>query len=175
MTQPGELLPMTIYRPNRVIDQAEYCVQPEDITFMDLALEKARSAGEAGDNAIGCTLVLPNGHVIGTETREFRDDNLESHAEKLAYKFAQPFVGRDLHETSLYTIAEPCFGCAYTYDKGNLGMLFVAAKKTDAPEFFRNTETLHHIWSKTRRTLRVVSGLQSVHAVELLTSYQKKH
>ncbi len=178
-TNVGDVLPMRTYIPTdrngATIEDGEYTVTDSDLWHMNSALREAEIAGREGDNAVGCTLVLPDNAAITTQTREFRDKHLGHHAEELAYNLAQPRIGRDLSGSRAYCTAEPCFGCAYRFDKGSLGMLFIAAAKTDAPEFFRNPETLDHIWSKTRRTLTVVSGLQTARAIDLLVRYQKKH
>jgi tRNA(Arg) A34 adenosine deaminase TadA len=142
---------------------------------MGLALIEAERAGRAGDKAVGCTYVTQFNDVVSTETREFRDQNLESHAEKRGYNLIQPIVGRDLSGCKLYTTTEPCFGCSYTLDKGSIGMLFLAVFKAEVPDHFRNPDTLHTIWKKSRRTLRVVSGLQRVRAMEIIGKYPLKH
>jgi tRNA(Arg) A34 adenosine deaminase TadA len=176
----GDALPMRTYIPGpngdgATIEEGEYVVNGDDIHHMNNALWHAESAGMEGDNAVGCTLVVPDVIALSTGTREFRDKHLAHHAEELGYDAIQPHVGRDLSRTTAYCTAEPCFGCAYRFDKGSLGRLFIAATKADAPEFFRNPDTLDHIWRTTRRTLTVVTGLQTERSVELLTRYRKKH
>jgi tRNA(Arg) A34 adenosine deaminase TadA len=170
-----ETLPMRIYHPGGEVEEGTYTPDNYDRHNMDQALDAAEKAGQAGDNAVGCAYVLPDGQVIVSQTREFRDQDLQGHAEQIGYRFIQPFVGRELKNTRLYTIAEPCYGCAYMLDKGSLNTLFLAANKSDAPEFFRNPDTLDHIWKKTRRTLKVVSGLRKSRALEILATYPKKH
>jgi tRNA(Arg) A34 adenosine deaminase TadA len=170
-----EKLPMQIYRGGGVVEEALYETTPRDYAYMDLTLDEAEQAGEHGDNAVACTLVLPNGSVISAQTQEFRDNHLSRHAEEIAYDMVQPMVGRNLSGVRAYSPTEPCYGCAYRFDKGALGILFVAAAKTDAPEFFRNPDTLDHIWKTTRRELRVVWGLRRSRALDVLTRFPKKH
>jgi tRNA(Arg) A34 adenosine deaminase TadA len=175
MTEVAGALPMRIYSAGGNIVDSSYIPTEHDYRMMDVALEQADLAGQNRDNPIGCVYVSPNGELEVAQTWEFRRNSLLAHAEMIGYGKIQPEAGRDLTDYSLYTIAEPCFGCAYMLDKGDIGTLFVGAKKTDAPDFFRNEDTLDAIWSKTRRTLRVVSGLRAARAVEILTNYGKQH
>lgn len=171
---PGPKLPAVVYHPNGTRTNIKYAPTFQDNEMMGIAIDQAREAFEAGDNPIGCVYVTPEGKYPA-QTREFRDNNLEAHAEKLGYSMIQGAVGRDLSGSILYTTAEPCYGCAYMLDKGNIGMLFIAADKKDAPGFFRNPDTLDKIWSGSRRQLTVVRGLRKVEAIELLTAESKRH
>lgn len=145
-----------------VVELGEYIPTDHDFMKMDEALEQVHLAGLGGDTPIGCAYVAPDGQTVATQTREFRDQNLLGHAEHRGYGLIQDEAGRDLSDYTLYTTMEPCFGCAYMLDKGNLGRLFISAWKGDAPEFFRNPDTLDHIWSKTRRQLIVIAGLRKL-------------
>jgi len=60
-------------------------------------------------------------------------------------------------------------------DKGRIGMLFVAASRPEGNGFFRRPDTLHQVWSSSRRTLTVVRGLLEIRAAELLTTDARKH
>lgn len=174
MTRQPDTLPATIYTPNGV-QHYDYIVSPADYDRMDQALEEAQRALDAGDSPIGSMLVTPN-NVYPTRTTEFSDNDLFGHAEMNGVKAARTEVGRDLSKCILYTTAEPCVGCSYILDKGQLGMLVIAASRDDAPEFFRKRDiTLDTIWSKSRRTLTVVKGLRVVEAASLLTASTKRH
>ena len=158
-----------------VVEVGEYFPTEHDFMKMDEALEQARLAGLGGDTPIGCVYVAPDGQSVATQTREFRDQNLLGHAEHRGYNLVQGESGRDLSDYTLYTTMEPCFGCAYMLDKGNLGRLFISAWKGDAPDFFRNPDTLDHIWSRTRRQLIVIAGLRKLESLELFETFDKRH
>lgn len=167
-------LPATIYTPQGT-QSYDYVPTDDDCRYMDMALEQAGEAMRGGDSPIGATLVTPAG-VYVAQTTEFREGNLLGHAELNAIKQAQEERGRFLGQCVLYTTAEPCVMCSYALDKGQLGMLVVAATREDAPDFFRKrSTTLHDIWGESRRTLTVVRGLRRVEAARLLTANAKRH
>lgn len=163
------------YRPDGEMVHGQYVPTEHDYLMMDLAMEAAEQAGLGGDTPVGAVYVPEDGEPVVTQTREFRDHDLEAHAEKRGYEMIQPKAGRDLSGYTLYSNMEPCHGCAYMLDKGDLGKLFAAARKTDFPEFFRNGDTLAHIWTRSRRELTVVYGLRKARAIEIFTTFPKKH
>jgi tRNA(Arg) A34 adenosine deaminase TadA len=151
-----------------------YVPNAHDFLMMASALEQAELAGFYKDNAIGCVYVAPSGETSATQTREMRDKNLQAHAEQLGYQAVRSAAGRDLSKYTVYATTEPCFACAHLFDKGSLGRLFIAASKEDAPDFFRNRDTLHHIWQTTNRTLKVISGLLCEEALDIKTRYPRR-
>lgn len=85
----------------------------DDERFMRLALELARSAGDAGEVPVGA-VVTRHGQVIGqgANAREATGDPT-AHAELLALRDAATAVGTwRLTGTTLYVTLEPCPMCA---------------------------------------------------------------
>ena len=88
-----------------------------DLTYMDMALEEARGAAEAGDVPVGAVLVraTPSGDAvlaIGRNTRE-RDHTALGHAEINAIGDACRACGAwRLADCTLYVTLEPCPMCA---------------------------------------------------------------
>ena len=166
---------MRVYRPGGEIAVGEYTPNEHDNLMMDVALEQMKEAIDGQDSPVGCAYVGPDGEVTARSTREFRDKNRLAHAEMLGYAAVQPEAGLSLREYTLYSTVEPCHGCAYLLDKAELGALFIATEKSDAPHIFRNPDTLDHIWSRSRRTLTVVSGLRKARALALIDGAEKRH
>jgi tRNA(adenine34) deaminase len=82
-------------------------------TFMDMALDEARAAGERGEVPVGCVIVC-DGAVIaraGNCTIAHRDPT--AHAEMVALRLAGTFLGSErLENCDLYVTLEPCAMCA---------------------------------------------------------------
>ena len=85
---------------------------PSDERYMTLALEEARSAGEAGDVPIGALLVSPDGRIIGRgrNRREVAGDPT-AHAEIEALRSAEGFDGWRRERCTMYVTLEPCPMC----------------------------------------------------------------
>ena len=82
-------------------------------TFMTLALDEAKKAGQIGEVPIGAVLVAANGEIISAacnRTIELADPT--AHAEILALRQASAEIGNyRLLNTTLYVTVEPCIMC----------------------------------------------------------------
>ena len=86
---------------------------PEDEIFMRMALELARSAGEAGEVPVGAVITV-KGEVVGTgaNAREATGDPT-AHAELVALRQAAQTLGTwRLTGATMYVTLEPCPMCA---------------------------------------------------------------
>lgn len=151
-----------------------------DIRCMEIAIQIAKDARDAGDNPIGAVLAQPStGQIFQRQTEEFRQGNVEAHAEKLAYTdliTEHPQYGHDLSTWAMYSIAEPCVGCAHLVDQTNLGILHFAAWRHEAPDFFREKEIrMYNILKGSGRSFVVISGLMKAEALKLLVPENKRH
>lgn len=85
----------------------------DDLAFMDLALEQARRAGDAGDVPVGAVLVRDNAVVASAGNRTARDRDPTAHAEMLVIRdAAQSLDDWRLGGCTLYVTLEPCAMCA---------------------------------------------------------------
>src|SRR4051812_25348508 len=80
---------------------------------MDIALEEARAAAEAGEVPVGA-VVLVDGAVVARRRNERETSgDPPAHAEVLAIRDAAAAVGtRRLHDATLVVTLEPCPMCA---------------------------------------------------------------
>jgi tRNA(adenine34) deaminase len=82
-------------------------------SFMEMALQEARAAGERGEVPVGCVIVR-NGDVIaraGNRTLEDRDPT--AHAEIIAIRQAAALLRSErLADCDLHVTLEPCPMCA---------------------------------------------------------------
>ncbi len=81
--------------------------------WMDLALQEAHQAEQAGEVPVGC-IVVHNGQIIGRgHNRRELDQDPSAHAEMLALREAARTLGSwRLIDTSVYVTLEPCPMCA---------------------------------------------------------------
>ncbi|HXJ38280.1 MAG TPA: tRNA adenosine(34) deaminase TadA [Candidatus Eisenbacteria bacterium] len=84
-----------------------------DRDFMQLALEEARLAAEAGEVPIGAVLVQDGKVLAKGENRTIRDCDPTAHAEIIALREAASILRNyRLSGTTLYVTLEPCAMCA---------------------------------------------------------------
>ncbi len=88
-------------------------MNPDDIRFMEAALQEAGRASAQGEIPVGAVVAL-NGRIIGRGhnlTETLRD--VTAHAEMMAITAAaQSLGGKYLRECTLYVTLEPCLMCA---------------------------------------------------------------
>jgi tRNA(adenine34) deaminase len=82
-------------------------------SFMDMALQEARAAGEAGEVPVGCVIVHGGGVVARSGNRTVTDCDPTAHAELIAIREAAALLGSErLDDCDLYVTLEPCAMCA---------------------------------------------------------------
>lgn len=84
-----------------------------DEAGMEMALDEARAAGDAGEVPVGA-VILRNGEVVGRgQNRILRDNDPTAHAEMLAIRSATSRTGmKRLTDCVVYVTLEPCAMCA---------------------------------------------------------------
>ncbi len=96
-----------------------------DEVYMELALDQARQAGEAGEVPIGAVLVDAQGQVVAA-ARNRREEwqDATAHAELIALREACAALGRwRLSDCCLYVTLEPCPMCSGAILNARLGRL----------------------------------------------------
>ena len=98
------------------------------ISYMDLALDLARQAGDAGDVPVGA-VVVSGGTVVGSgRNRREADQDPTAHAEILALRAAAATLGTwRLTSAVIYVTLEPCPMCAGALVASRLGGLVFGA------------------------------------------------
>ena len=83
------------------------------VSFMDLALAEARTAGERGEIPIGCVIVRGGSVIAGSGNRTLIDRDPTAHAELVTIRAAAAALGTErLTDCDLYVTLEPCAMCA---------------------------------------------------------------
>src|SRR4029077_15565324 len=82
-------------------------------SFMDIALEEARTAGARGEVPVGCVLVREGAVLARTGNRTLAERDPTAHAEMVAIRAAAAALGSArLDGCDLYVTLEPCAMCA---------------------------------------------------------------
>ncbi|CCH66910.1 tRNA-specific adenosine-34 deaminase [Richelia intracellularis HH01] len=93
--------------------------------WMQVSLELAQAAGEAGDVPVGAVIVDSYGNLVGKgENRKERDQDPTAHAEIIALRTAARTLDTwRLNRCTLYVTLEPCPMCAGAILQSRLGLL----------------------------------------------------
>lgn len=88
-----------------------------DLEYMQMALEEARAAGEAGEVPVGAVVVLEDRVVARAGNRTIAEGDPTAHAEMLALRAAAKFIGNyrlggPQGGAAIYVTLEPCSMCA---------------------------------------------------------------
>ncbi|MGD0418207.1 MAG: nucleoside deaminase [Xanthobacteraceae bacterium] len=82
-------------------------------SFMDIALEEARAAGERGEVPVGCVIVREGAVIARAGNHTLAEHDPTAHAEIVAIRRAAAALGSErLAECDLYVTLEPCAMCA---------------------------------------------------------------
>lgn len=97
-------------------------------SFMDLALQAAEAAGQAGEVPIGCVIVRDGEVIARAGNRTLTDKDPTAHAEVLAIRQAAAKLGSErLVDCDLYVTLEPCTMCAGAISFARIRRLYYGA------------------------------------------------
>jgi tRNA(adenine34) deaminase len=97
-------------------------------SFMEVALEEARVAGQSGEVPIGCVVVHAGAVVARAANRTLADRDPTAHAEVIAIRAAAAALGSErLTECDLYVTLEPCAMCAAAIAFARIRRLYYGA------------------------------------------------
>lgn len=119
-------------------------------SFMDLALEQAKTAESAGEVPIGCVIVRDGTVLAAAGNRTLTDRDPTAHAEILAIRAAAEALGSErLVDCDLYVTLEPCTMCAAAISFARVRRLYYGAADpkggaVDSGVRFFAQATCHH-------------------------------
>jgi tRNA(adenine34) deaminase len=100
----------------------------DDETYMRLALEEARAAGDEGEVPIGAVVVCDGAVVARAHNRRENDRDPTAHAELLAIRAAAGSLERwRLSDCTVYVTLEPCPMCAGAMHQARIARLVYGA------------------------------------------------
>jgi tRNA(adenine34) deaminase len=139
-------------------------------TFMQIALEEARAAGQRGEVPVGCVIVRGEAIIARAGNRTLADKDPTAHAEMLAIRTAASALGSErLGDCDLYVTLEPCAMCAAAMSFARVRRLYFGAADVkggaveNGPRFFTQA-TCHH-------RPEVYSGIGESDAAALLKDF----
>lgn len=141
----------------------------DDTHFMQLALQEARIAYEAGEIPVGA-VVVQNNRIIGrghNQTELLND--VTAHAEMIAITAAFNFLGaKYLPDATLYVTLEPCHMCAGALYWSKIGRIVIggADEKHGYRKFYGSQSPFH---PKTK----IVSGVLGAEGAQLMKDFFK--
>jgi tRNA(adenine34) deaminase len=141
-------------------------------SFMDLALQEARAAGERGEVPVGCVVVRGGAVVARAGNRTVADRDPTAHAEIIAIRQGAAALGSErLDACDLYVTLEPCAMCAGAVAFARIRRLYYGAADPkggavdNGVQFFASP-TCHH-------RPEVYGGMAEAEASALLKDFFK--
>ena len=139
-------------------------------TYMDLALDEAHAAADAGEVPIGCVITCDGDLIAQAGNRTLADRDPTAHAEMVAIRQAAAALGSErLVDCDLYVTLEPCALCAAAISLARIRRLYFGAPDSKGgavehgPRFFQQP-TCHH-------APEVIGGLGEPRASALLKAF----
>jgi tRNA(adenine34) deaminase len=139
-------------------------------SFMDMALQEARTAAAHGEVPVGCIIVRGSAIVARAGNRTVTDRDPTAHAEIVAIRQAAAQLGSErLEDCDLYVTLEPCAMCAGAIAFARVRRLYYGAADpkggaVDSGVKFFASPTCHH-------RPEVYGGLAEAEASTLLKSF----
>ena len=141
-------------------------------SFMEMALQEARAAGERGEVPVGCVVVRDGEVLTRAGNRTLVDRDPTAHAEIVAIRRAAATLGSErLDGCDLYVTLEPCAMCAGALAFARIRRLYYGAVDAkggavDSGVKFFAAPTCHH-------RPEVYGGMAEAEASELLRQFFK--
>jgi tRNA(adenine34) deaminase len=145
----------------------------DDAAWMELALEQASLAAEAGEVPVGA-LVIRDGEMIGRgHNRNLLDNDPTAHAEIVALRQAAARVGNHrLSGCTLFATIEPCSMCAGALIHARIARLVYGATDIKAGAAGSVLEVLNH--PRLNHKLEVTAGVLKERCSEILQEFFRR-
>ena len=143
---------------------------PDDLYYLQLALNEARASGAAGEIPIGAVLVHNDAVLARSGNRTIRENDPTAHAEIIVIREAARLLGNyRLAGTVLYVTLEPCAMCAGAIVQARVPRVVYAADDPKGGAFRSCFELLTS--PKLNHQVEVTSGLLAEDSAALLQSF----
>jgi tRNA(adenine34) deaminase len=141
-----------------------------DLKYLQLALEEAVAAGQAGEVPVGA-IIVSNGEVlVRAQNRVLRDSDPTAHAEVVALRAAGKALGNyRLNGCTLYVTLEPCSMCAGAMVHARLDRVVYATADPKAGAAGSVLSVINH--PRLNHQMQLDSGLLAEESGELLRAF----
>jgi tRNA(adenine34) deaminase len=145
----------------------------DDAAWMELALEQAFLAAQAGEVPVGA-LVIRDGEIIGRgHNRNLLDSDPTAHAEIIALRQAAAELGNHrLSGCTLFATIEPCSMCAGALIHARIARLVYGATDVKAGAAGSVLEVLNH--PRLNHKLEVTAGVLKERCSEILQDFFRR-
>uniref|UniRef100_E6QN68 tRNA-specific adenosine deaminase 2 n=1 Tax=mine drainage metagenome TaxID=410659 RepID=E6QN68_9ZZZZ len=141
-----------------------------DLDFLQLALEEAIAAGQAGEVPVGAVLVYQGAVVASAQNRVLRDSDPTAHAEVLALRAGGRALGNyRLNGCSLFVTLEPCSMCAGALVHARVDRVVYATADPKAGAAGSVLSVINH--PRLNHQMQLDSGLLAEESSELLKAF----
>ncbi|HEX4020032.1 MAG TPA: tRNA adenosine(34) deaminase TadA [Acidobacteriaceae bacterium] len=146
-------------------------ISSEDQKFLNIAIEQARLAAEAGEVPVGAVLVNLDGTILAYgQNRVIRDHDPTAHAEMVALRVAGKAMGNyRLEGCTLYVTLEPCTMCAGAMIHARIARLVFGALDPKAGAAGSVVGVLNH--PQLNHQMQVTSGVLAEESSTLLRQF----
>jgi tRNA(adenine34) deaminase len=141
-----------------------------DCTFMEAALEEARSAAARGEVPVGAVVIVGDRIVSRAGNRTIADCDPTAHAEILALRAAATEIGNyRLPAAALYVTIEPCAMCAGAMIQARIERLVYGADDLKGGAVRSCFSVLDH--PRLNHRVEITSGVLGDEAATLLKNF----
>ena len=141
-----------------------------DLEYIQLALNEAIAAGQAGEVPVGAVIVYDDRVVASAQNRVLRDQDPTAHAEVLALRSAGQALGNyRLNGCTLYVTLEPCSMCAGALVHARVDRVVYATADPKAGAAGSVLNVINH--PRLNHQMDLDSGLLAKESSELLKAF----
>jgi tRNA(adenine34) deaminase len=141
-----------------------------DLEYLQLALDEAVAAGQAGEVPVGAILVHNGEVLVSAQNRVMRDSDPTAHAEVVALRLAGKALGNyRLNGCTLYVTLEPCSMCAGAMVHARLDRVVYATADPKAGAAGSVLSVINH--PRLNHQMKLDSGLLAEESGELLRAF----
>jgi tRNA(adenine34) deaminase len=141
-----------------------------DSEFMQIALEEARVAADAGEVPIGAVVVQSDSVIARSGNRTIRDGDPTAHAEIVVLREAARALGNHrLLDATIYVTLEPCIMCAGALIQARVARLVYGADDPKGGAARTCFQLLAH--STLNHEIAFTPGILALESASLLQSF----
>jgi tRNA(adenine34) deaminase len=141
-----------------------------DLQFMQVALDEARAAADAGEVPVGAILVKDGEILARGDNRTIRDCDPTAHAEIIALrKAARAGNNYRLMGTTLYVTIEPCAMCAGAIIQARVSRVVYGADDPKGGAVRSCFEVLSH--AKLNHQVEMTPGVMAAECAAILQTF----
>jgi tRNA(adenine34) deaminase len=147
-----------------------------DQHFMQLAIEEARQAKQAGELPIGAVITCKDEVIARNRCREAIEKTVLAHAELQALNDACKALGStDLSKCVIYCSNEPCLMCAAAIFQAKIARIVLGVARSDLTHLLRDRKfRIEHLAEDSGYNIEIVRGVLKEKVLELFADIRKR-